>query len=691
MGAWMVGIDTGGTFTDLIAFETETGELRTAKVPSDPGDPSAAVMCALDEIFADGLTAGEVAFLAHGTTVATNALLEGKGARTGLLITQGFRAVYEARGWSEPDPDDLLDPFYQKPPLLAPQRLTEEVAERLDHQGTVVEALDEATVRAAVDRLRGRNIDSLAVCFLFSFVNPEHEERAAAIVRDAAPEWRLSLSSRVLPTIREYPRLSTTVIDAYVGPVMERYLSSLDARLREAGIATPQVFVMQSNGGLMRINMGARFPNQTLLSGPAAGVVSGLDLARLGGRADLVTFDMGGTSTDIGLIAGGRVEETSAGRIAGQDIGTPMLAVTTLGAGGGTIARIGPDGLLKVGPDSAGADPGPACYGRGGDRPTVTDANLLLGALGADSALGGRMRMDPALAATAVERTLAQPLGLTVTAAAAGILTIVNTTMAVDLRLTFQRRGEDPRRFALVAFGGAGPLHAALLAREIGIPTVLVPTHPGLGSAMGLLQTSVRHVYVRSAVGRLSEFPMAAMNGHFQALRDQALADVAEEGFEEGAVHFTRQLDMRYPHQGYQIAVEVPDGAVSDGDRPALKRLFDDAHQRIYGANAPDEDAEIVTFRLIAEIAVPRLEPPTIADGDGDVGRAVKGERDLYDLASGAFLPAGVYDRSRLLAGDRIAGPAIVEQFDSTTVVLAGQSVEVDRRGNLLIDTGLSA
>ena len=518
MPAWMVGIDTGGTFTDLIAFETGSGGVRVAKVSSDPADPSNAVMAALDELFGTGVSPSEIASLVHGTTVATNAILEAKGVRTGLLITDGFRAVYEARGWARPEATDLIDPFYSKPPLLAPQARTHGIGGRVDYRGEEIAPLDEDAVRTAARKLATDKVEAVAVCYLFSFLNPAHEARTAEILAAEGRDWRVSLSSLVLPTIREYPRLSTTVIDAYVGPIMQRYLDRLSDRLKAKGVATPQVFLMQSNGGLMRITLGARFPNQTLLSGPAGGVVAGEELARTTGRGEIVTLDMGGTSTDIAMIVRGHADETNEGRIAGQDIGTPMLQVRTLGAGGGTIAWIGPDGLLKVGPESAGAAPGPACYGRGGERPTVTDANLVLGGLGSGDVLGGRMTLDRDAAERAISEHVAKPLGLDLVAAAAGIVRIVNTNMAVDLRLAFQSRGEDPRRFMLAAFGGAGPLHSAFLARDVGIPRVVVPLHPGLNSAMGLLQTSVRHVYLQSAVSRLSQMPAARMTEIFDGL-----------------------------------------------------------------------------------------------------------------------------------------------------------------------------
>ena len=682
MAEWMVGVDTGGTFTDLVAFEPLTGELRTIKVPSVPADPSSAVINALDELFRSGLAPREIGFLVHGTTVATNAVLESAGVRAGLLITRGFRAVYEARGWVRPDPNELLDTFFRKPPLLVPQSRTEEIPERMDYRGTVLEPLDEQAVRAAARRLKAGGVQAVAVCYLFSFRNPLHEERTAEILAEEEPAWRISLSSRVLPVIREYPRLSTTVVDAYVGPIMERYLVNLDRRLKERGITTPQIFLMQSNGGLMRITMGARFPNQTLTSGPAAGVVAGAALARGTGRRNFVTLDIGGTSTDISVIADARASETSSGRIAGQDIGTPMLAVHTLGAGGGTVAWIGRDGLMKGGPQSAGAVPGPACYGRGGTAPTVTDANLILGALGTKSVLGGRMALDRRLAEQAI-MDVARPLGLDLVTAAAGIVKIVNTNMAVDLRLAFQSRGEDPRRFALLAFGGAGPLHAAYLARDLGIPEVVVPLHPGLTSAMGLLQTDVRHLYLRSAVGLLSSYPVDEINAIFAELRRQAMDDVSEEGLDVTELRLKQQIDLRYLHQGYHLTVDGPDGEITQTHKQPIKSSFDDLHRRTYGASAPEEDAELVTLRVVSEVPVPHLRLPRIAAGR--VADARTGERPLYDLTSAEFANAYVYDRARLGADDRIAGPAIVEQYDSTTVVLADQVLTVDDFGNLLI------
>jgi N-methylhydantoinase A len=560
------------------------------------------------------------------------------------------------------------------------------VTERLDYRGEELVPLDENDVRLAARRFAAAAVESVALCFLFSFLDPSHERRAAAILAAELPGVRLSLSSTVLPVIREYPRLSTTVIDAYVGPRIERYLVRLEERLRAAGISTPQLFLMQSNGGLMRLSMGARHPNQTLMSGPAAGVIAGAALAQRTRRSHVVTFDMGGTSTDISVIADGRVLETTEGEIAGQDIGTPMLKVRTLGAGGGTIASIGKDRLLKVGPRSAGAEPGPACYGKGGREPTVTDANLVLGVLSDQTMLAGRLRLDAAAARRVLVDRVGGALGLDAVGAAVGILRIVNTQMAVDLRLALQEQGQDPRKFALIAFGGAGPLHAAALARSVGIPIVLVPPYPGINCAMGMLQTSVRHSYLRSEIGVLSRFPLARMNALFSALEADALAEAKDEGFAAGDVRLTRFADLRYLHQGYTLGVECPTNLKGDEDKIALKRAFDDLHLRVYGQSAPREDAEIVTFRLQAEMDVPRLELKPLPPGDGTASSAQKGERPVYDLETGRFVTAKVYDRAKLRAGDRIAGTAVIEQFDATTLVPPRDRASVDPYGILVID-----
>lgn len=685
MASWMVGVDTGGTFTDLVAFERESGETRLVKVPSYPPDPSQAVMNALGQLAEGGVDPAQIDFFAHGTTVGTNAVLEHDGAVTGLLITRGFRATYEAQGWIQPSGDDLVNPLYRKPPMLVPQYLTEEVPGRLDYRGEEIEPLDEAGVRTAVRRLVQRGVESIAICLLFSYLNDAHERRVAAIVAEEAPHVRISLSVDILPVIREYPRLSTTAIDAYVGPKVEGYLHRLDKALDDFGVATPQKFLMQSNGGLMRITIAARHPNQTLLSGPSAGVIAATETARSSACSHVLTFDMGGTSADIGVIVDGRILESSENRIAEHDIATPMLEIRTLGAGGGTIAFVGKDSLLKVGPESSGSLPGPVCYGRGGEQPTVTDANLLLGSLSAGSKLAGKMTLDRAAAEAAMTRQIGDRLGLTALETAIGIIRIVNNQMAVDLRIALREQGQDARRFTLMPFGGAGPLHACYLARAVGISRVLVPIHPGINCATGLLQTVVRHSYMRSALGTLGQYPAEQMNALFADLEEQAYREAADEGFARDTVEVRRQIDLRYPHQGYALGVDCPAGDIADGDRHTIRSDFDELHRRIYGQSA-DEDPEIVAFRVTSAIAVPTLVSPLVERTDGNVARAQTGERPLYDVDLDREFTARIYDRAKLLAGDVIEGPAIIDQYDSTTVLLADFVATVADDGVLAIE-----
>ena len=688
MARWMVGIDTGGTFTDVAAMEVDSRELRITKVPSVPSDPAQAVMQGLGQLAGEqgGLRAGEIRFFAHGTTVATNALLEMKGARAGLVLTRGYRGVYEVRGGTHPSGAELIDPFYQKPPPLVPQKQIEEIDERVAYDGSVITPLDEESVRRAVRRLHHRGIQSIAVCYLFSFMNPTHEERTAQIVREECPDCRVSLGSVLLPVIREYKRIATTVLDAYVGPVVQGYLDRLHHRLREAGVESEQLYIMQSNGGLMRIDVASSYPNQTLLSGPAGGVVFGAALGELVGERNLITFDMGGTSTDISTVADGSWAETREGKISGQDIGSPMIEIRTMGAGGGTLAWIGRDGLLKVGPQSAGADPGPACYGRGGVDPTVTDANLILGYLDPASFIGGRMHIDPELARRAVREKTAGPFGLTLEEAALGIIRVVNVNMEVGLRLSFVERGLDPRKFALVAFGGSGPVHAGRVARNTGIPRVIVPPYPGISCAMGLMQTDVKHYYLQSRFASLLSFPLPELDRIFAGLLEKALAEAKLEGFDPTAIELTRQLDLRYPYQGYELTVPCPPRSLEEADRLPLRRAFDQLHHQVYGTSAPDETPEVVNVRVVSVARTPKLRLRELSRGGEAPAAAQIGERDIFFEETGKYVPTPIFHRDALTAGNRIEGPAVVQQFDATTVIYPRQRATVDRFGNLIIE-----
>ncbi|WP_102348679.1 hydantoinase/oxoprolinase family protein [Bacillus sp. Marseille-P3661] len=681
---WAVGIDTGGTFTDLAAVHKETGEIYTTKVPSNSNNPALAIVNAL-EIFVEerNIKFNDIDFFAHGTTVATNAVIENRGAKTGLLITEGMRAVYDTRGGTKPIGSDIIDPFYKKPPTLVSQELTKEIKERIMFDGAVLESLNEVSVIKAVQELKEKDVKSIAVSYLFSFINPEHELQTEQLIKELYPECRVSLSSKVHPVIREYIRLSTTVLDAFVGPVMESYFQDLDKKIKKLGIQTNHIYIMQSNGGLMRINIAVNYPNETLLSGPAAGVVYGTSLGKMINLSNIVTFDMGGTSADISVIYENQYSETRRGKIAGQDIGTPMIQINALGAGGGTIAYIGKDGLLKVGPRSAGAFPGPASYCRGGTEPTVTDANIVLGYLDPANFAGGRMNADKGLAKQALTN-VGKSLNMDAVETAIGVNTIVNTQMAVGLRTTMIEQGVDPRQFALVAFGGSGPLHAAALAKEVGIPKVVVPLYPGLTCAVGLLCTDVKHIYIKSFIKPIYQINISELKTEFDILIHQAIEEVKAEGFNDNEIELIQQIDIRYPQQGYELTVDIP-SIEEHNFHELLKNIFHEKHERIYGLSAKGEEPETVNIRLFVKGKVPKLDlKPIKLRGLGS--NALKGYRNVYFDSVQDFINTPVYDRQFLGVGSCIKGPAIVEQADSTTIILPGMNAEIEYYGNMIIN-----
>jgi len=686
---WMIGIDTGGTFTDVIGMNRLTGELRTVKVPSTPRDPSQAIVngvAALMEVKGD-FTAKDISFFAHGTTVATNAVIERKGARTGLLVTRGTNAVYFARMSRQPEGLEVLSPDLQKPAPLVALSHTREIGERLAFDGAVLQALDEEEVLAQVrDLVQKKKVESIAVCYLFSFMRADHEQATLRAIRSAFPSIRVSLSSELIPIIREYRRLSTTVLDAYVGPTLDGYLQRLAAGLRGAGLTTRQVFIMQSNGGLMSIDVASANPVQTLLSGPAGGVISGKYLGGITEFPNLVTFDVGGTSTDVATIVDGENSETTDGNVAGHDTSVPMSDIGTIGAGGGTIARVGADGRLRVGPDSAGADPGPVCYGIGGVDPTVTDAALVLGYLDPSAALGGRVKIDRGRAERAIASKIAEPLGISIEDAAFGIIKIISSHMEGEIRLRLMSRGYSPKRFALVAMGGAGPMHASMVAANLGFQAVLVPPYPGLGSAMGLLLTDIRHTYLRSRPGALASYDSDAVAALFAALRAKGVAEARDEGTPADTVHFLNFLELRYLGQGYELQVSCADVPLDDTARADISSRFHQLHEKQYGHCAPDSPIEIVNFRVDSVATMPKLRLPEQASAGRATGAAQpRSQRKVYFAETRGYVDTPVYGRATLQSGDRLAGPAIIEQADTTTVLLPGQQLSVDPHFNLVL------
>ena len=676
-----LGVDVGGTFTDLALWDETARRLAVLKVPSVPHDPSEGILAGIRALTArESIPAAALGFLAHGTTVATNALLEGKGARTALITTRGFRDLLEIARQKRPD---LYDLMADKPPPLVPRDRRFEVRERLLADGTVLEKLSLDDVRKALAALVAP--EAIAVCFLYSFLDPTHERQAAAEVRERFPTSYLSLSSDVSPEFREYERLSTTVLNAYLGPLISRYIERFGDEVRRLGVPRP-AFINQSNGGIMSVATAARHPVRALLSGPSAGVMGATWVARQAGFHSIITFDMGGTSTDVARGERGQAIVGGERAVGGHPVRIPTLEIESVGAGGGSLARVDSGGALKVGPESAGANPGPACYGRGGTRPTVTDANVVLGRLSATHLLDGGMPLRFDLAAEAVGR-LAAELRLSPVEAARGILSVVQTNMLGAIRVVSVRKGYDPRAYTMVAFGGAGPLHAAALARDLGIPQVLVPPAPGILCAIGLLVEPLRLDLVRTCVQRLDALTAGEAERRFAEMEAEATSWLDQEDVPSARRCLARAFDMRYLGQNFELTI-APPSAGPAVDLVALRQAFFREHERVYGYAAADEPVQVVAVRLTAlgepePIALPRL--PAAARPEPNPARA--GERSVYFDEAEGFVTTPIYRRERLLAGHRIAGPAVIEQMDSTTVILPGQDALVDAHGNLLIRT----
>jgi N-methylhydantoinase A len=677
-----IAVDTGGTFTDMVMLDAESGELSVLKLPSTPSDPGQAIIDCLNEWFSDGLPPGEVLSFSHGTTVGTNALLTGAGARVGLFVTEGFGGINDVWHLAPPEDTSRATGVYaeRKPPVLP--RLRREAKERVNYKGEVVIALDEAAAAEAVRSLASWGVDSLAVVLLFSFLNPAHEERLAEIIEREIPGIPVSLSTRVLPQMREFPRLSTTVANAYIAPMMARYLDSLERRIRETGVTSEALYVMQSNGGVAQLSHVV--PVTTVLSGPCAGAIAGLQVARAAGFEKVLSLDMGGTSTDIALGQDGRVLETTSGRLGDWELAVPMLMINTIGAGGGTIASVDGGGM-RVGPESAGANPGPACYDLGGTQATVTDANLVLGYLNPDAKLAGRVPLDLDRAFEAID-ALGESLGLSQLQAAEGVIRIINAKMEEGIRAISTEQGYDLREFALVAFGGGGPVPAGRLAADLKIAKVVIPAAPGVTSALGLLMADPRRDYVSSRLRLLSEIGANELTGIFRELRAQAEKAFSGEGYPLDQLSFEFTMDIRYLGQGYELSIPV--GTVSDVGAAAVcivRQRFDETHERMFGHSAPDEEAEAVNYRLRASAHVVKAELRAHAAADGPVDVARVGERQVCFDAAASTIACPIYDRAMLGAGHRIDGPAIVEQLDSTTVVYPGQQALVDPYLNIVI------
>ncbi|UGS33854.1 hydantoinase/oxoprolinase family protein [Capillimicrobium parvum] len=685
--SYTIGIDVGGTFTDFVLTSSGSTELRVHKSPSTPSDPSDGVITGLGELAElEGLDLAtfldRTAMIVHGTTVTTNAVLTERGARTGLLTTEGFRDVLEMRRGVR-SRTHLYDNKYTAPPPLVPRHLRLPVRERVDASGTALVELDRDAARAAVSELLGLGAEAIAVCFMHAYADDAHEREVAEIVRELAPDVFLSVSSEVLPQVRLYERVSTTAMNAYVGPVLRRYVERLVARLNDERFGGV-LLVMQSNGGVAIPEIVTHLPASTVLSGPAGGPVAGLAHARGAGSEDCLIVDMGGTSYDVSLVRDGEVQVTHDGEVNRQSVSLPMIDVHTIGAGGGSIGWLDEGGLLHMGPQSAGADPGPAAYDRGGTEPTCTDADIVLGYIDPDYFLGGRMPLRVDLAEQAIERRIAGPLGLGVVEAAAAMYDVINLVMAAGTKDMTLARGVDAAEFPLVAAGGAGALHAGMIAAELDLSTVIIPPTSSVLCALGMVLADLRHDYVQAHRVLWSAFDPAAARELLDGMLAQGAAALDREGVEPARRRERVTADMRYIGQHHEVAVEFPladlDGGAEGMDR--IEAAFTARHEQLYGFSAPGRPMEVIGLHATV---LGRREAPELQQLAAESGDTLKGHRRAWLPTERRLEDVEVHDGHRLAPGQHVAGPAIVERATTTVLVPERFTLTVDRLGSLIL------
>ncbi len=682
-----IGIDVGGTFTDFLVARADGGT-AVFKTPSTPADPSEGVINGLGEIAeSQGLTlaelAGEIETIVHGTTVTTNATLTRNGAVTGLITTEGLRDALEMRRGIREKP---YDNRYANVKPLAPRHLRLGVPGRLDRQGREIAPLELEAVSRAARELSARGTDAVAICFMNAFADPDHERRAAEAVRAVMPDAYLTVSSDLLPSIRFYDRVSTTVLNSYVGPKLSAYLDSLTAKLGDIGFKGA-LLIMQSNGGVVSPEAARARAAVTLLSGPAAGPGAGLVFAAAQGREDCITVDMGGTSFDAALARGGEPQVMTEGEIDRLRIALPMLDIHTIGAGGGSIGWIDEGGLLRMGPQSAGADPGPVCYGRGGAQPTCTDADLALGYLDPAFFAGGRIPLDATAARRAIETVIATPMGIAVEAAAAGMYRVINNNMAQGVREITVRRGLDAREFPMVVAGGAGALHACMIALELEIPMFLVPRESSIFCAAGMLMSDLRHDYVRTHVARFDDLDWDGLNGVYDALIVEARAALSGDGVADDRQQFSARLDCRYARQYHEVSFPVALEAIRDRDGAEIATAFHAEHNRLYGYSLEEQGTpvQIINVRLQALGATEKPAAASDAYAGPDASAALKGTRAVYVPEADAFDDIPVYDGHALRFGNRLAGPALIEQRNTAIFVSGSFDCAIDRAGSFAV------
>ncbi|MFV8828473.1 hydantoinase/oxoprolinase family protein [Alkalihalobacterium sp. APHAB7] len=687
----LVGVDVGGTFTDIMYTDTEERKTWINKVPTTLDDPSRGVVQGILELCdKEGITKEQIDHVFHGTTIATNAILEYDGAKTGMITTKGFRDILHIGRHQRPQNYSIMQEIpWQNRPLIE-RRHRKVVSERLaPPKGDVLVALDEVEVREAVRELKNEGVESIVVSFLFSYINPIHEQRVKEIIEEEYPEAFVTTSADVSPQFREFERFTTASINGFVGPKVKNYIANLKTGLKQAGLMA-DLHIMCSNGGVGTAETVSEKPVNTLLSGPAAGVLGGWWSGELSNKQKLITFDVGGTSADIGIITEQGIDESSARDtwIAGFPVMVPMIDIHTIGAGGGSIAHIDEGGAFKVGPRSAGSRPGPASYGHGGTKPTVTDANVVLGRLDESNFLGGSMRIFTQEANKVISE-LAGQLGLSTTETAEGILTIVNNNMANAIREKTIQKGQDPREFSLVAFGGAGPLHAVEIAQILNIPEVIVPPHPGITSATGLLTTDLKYDLIKTEFMFSHEIDFKKLNADLEQLEQQIASQLNEDGIDTSNIEFKRTADCRYVGQGYELRVQLPDGKITEGSIVNSWKEFHMLHQAEYGHHFEEIPIEIVNVRLTGKGVMPKIQKPFVPEGGtAEEGLIKKGKTVFRFNGELKEFETDFYQREKLPAGSSFEGPAIIFQKDTTTIMPPNCTAFVEQNGNITIKIG---
>jgi N-methylhydantoinase A len=680
-----IGIDVGGTFTDVVLVDDRTETIYHTKTLTTPEDLTVGVFNGIRKVLELGsVKIEEIEHIVHGTTVGTNALIERKGAKTGLITTQGFIDVLEIGRFQRPK-EGLYDIMVDNPDPLVPRYLRKGVEERINSKGEVVKHLNEESVRKAVDFFISEGVESVAVSLLFSFMNPVHERRVREIIKEISPEMYVSLSSEIAPEFREFERTSTTVLNAYLQPILERYIDKLASKLeKEYGIG--DLRIMLAHGGIMPAETAKKHAVTIVNSGPAGGVLAGTFIGGIAGSQNIITVDMGGTSFDICLIEKGVPVVTTEGNFEGYPVKVPIIDVNAIGAGGGSIAWLDRAGMLNVGPESAGASPGPACYGRGGNRPTVTDANVVLGRISPQNFLGGEMSLDVEKAREVISN-LAKNMNMSVEETAMGILRVADAKMEKGISVSSTEKGYDLREFTLIAFGGAGPLHAVQIAADLKIPRVIIPPLPSDFSAFGLLVADIKHDYVRSYIVGEDDVDFGLLQEYFAELEGQGVNQLLKEGVSEKEMEIRWTMDMRYLGQSYELNIPLERGfRFNEKNFKDVIEKFHEKHQQKYEYSSKNEKVEIVNLRVTAIGKTPEIRLKKLEKGSKDPNQALKEERDVY--FNEGFVTVPVYTREQLLAGNVLQGPCVIEEKFSTTILHEGAKGLVDIYGNILIEVG---